>query len=256
MRPVLGQSYDLRDFVKTTLPKQWSDDWYRINNGGKECKVEIVDGRLRVSKLPVWSGVTPWAIGQDSLLCVNYGEFGGGIFYKPADPARRKFFVNGQEGPSQKAFFGGLMIPPTNPVAKRLKDYLLVVNGNINRMFYYKDSVYYFTGYTVAQGKAFGNIASLDLRNGMFTLRSVAKLNDNPVVECVDGDRLWIVTEGGALLKYENGQVTEIFGSTSALFPNSMVADGKGMLYVGLRGGYLAVDVTGKEYSFYEYRGH
>jgi extradiol dioxygenase family protein len=255
----LGQTYDLKDFVKAPPPVPGSVQYTQLMQKPQWYQVEVVDGQLRVNAMPRSSDAIPCMIGTDSLLFVNYGEFGGGIFYKPSDTARRNFFVNGQQGPSGKAFFGGLMIPKTNPLAIQLRSYLLVANGDMNAVLHYKDSLFYFTGYTLTMGNSEGAIFSLDLHGNQFTITRINRMHDNPRVGVVDGDRIWIETSNGAVLKYEDGQVTTLIEPMEwldYLSPQSMTTDGHGTLYLGMGGGYMTVDTATKAWSFFRYTGN
>jgi hypothetical protein len=248
-----AQPMDLARFRETKPPMPYTPEWYRLNNGGNDFAVELAGEAFSVYRTR-YENAIPWTLGKDSLLCVNYGEFGGGIFYLPADTLHRQFWVNGHPGPSQRAFFGGLMIPPWNPLSVRLKRYQLVCNGNIMAIVKFKDSVYYLTGYSLP-GNGRGFLNSLHLANDSFQLAEVADLPDMPLAALADGGRLWIATEN-ALLLYENGAIRRFFDHLwwMGLGPNSMVMGMDGKLYVGLRGGYAAVDVGKGEMVFYEWQ--
>jgi hypothetical protein len=249
--------FPLSDFTAVVPPRSYTPDWYLLNHSAFELKVAMVDGELRITRKhydPALSPAVTFSLpGGDSLMGVNMGEFGGGLYYKPRDSTHAAFFVNGMRGPSAKTFFRGLMIPPSNPLNQRLKGYLLVANANVQGIFEYKDSLFYLDG-LAHMGLVIGGLYSLEVREDSFTIHRVADLKDCPLAYLVDGPRLWIATLKSLLL-VENGQVEKVFDDLfwDGVYPNSMCKGMNGELYIGLRSGYARVDVGLHQLTYYKY---
>jgi hypothetical protein len=161
--------------------------------------------------------------------------------------------VNGRLGASPPAFFGGLMVPPTNPIVQRIKGFSLLVNGQVMDIFKYKDSLFFIEG-LAHMGLSFGALYSLELRNDSFFIAKTMAFDDAPQAMRADGDRLWVATLQRFYL-IENGQKTAIFNHLFwyALYPNSIAVGPDGYIYVGHRGGYSRIDPVKKELVFYQY---
>ena len=217
-----AQEFPLSDFSPARIPQVYDSDWYQLPGNG-------------------------------ALMGVNMGEFGGGLYYKPADSSHPVFYVNGKPGPTAQSFFRGLMVPPTNPIQQRLKGYSLIANGNVVGIFQYKDSLFYLDG-LAHMGLTIGRLYSLIVKRDSFTIARVADLGDCPMAYLADGPRLWIVTMQGLLL-VENGQENQILSHVfwEGLYPNSICMDATGTLYVGLRGGYAKVDVKTRQVMFFHF---
>jgi hypothetical protein len=105
-----GQSIALTDFKIADTPGVNTDAWQRLTNSVvNDFAVSMDGGQLQIRRYKE-EDVMELDLPQGRLLGVNYGEFGGGLYYKPAD-STRPFFVNGRRGASSPAFFLGLMVP-------------------------------------------------------------------------------------------------------------------------------------------------
>jgi hypothetical protein len=248
-----AQEFPLSDFSPARIPQVYDSGWYQLNNSKYEIKVEWKDGAARISRWKYSPEVDYSLPGKGSLMGVNMGEFGGGLYYKPADSLDSVFYVNGKPGPTQQSFFRGLMIPLANPLHQRLKGYSRIANGNVLGIFQYKDSLFYLDG-LAHMGVVIGGLYSLVVKSDSFAIARVADLGDCPRAYLADESRLWIVTMQG-LLVVENGQVDRILGHVfwNGLYPNSICLDPKGTLYVGLRGGYAKVDEKTWHVLFFKY---
>ena len=116
-----AQEFPLSDFSPARIPQVFDSGWYQLNNSKYDIKVEWKDGAARISRWKHSPELDYSLPGNGSLMGVNMGEFGGGLYYKPADSLDSVFYVNGKPGPTQQSFFGGLMIPLANPIRQRLK---------------------------------------------------------------------------------------------------------------------------------------
>jgi len=250
---VRAQELPSSDFSSARIPQVYDSGWYQLNRSGYEIKVERKDGSLKLSRWKYSPDVYYSLPGNGSLMGVNMGEFGGGLYYKPADSLHPVFYVNGKAGPTQQSFFRGLMVPATNPLHQRLKGYSLIANGNVKGIFRYKDSLFYLDG-LAHMGLVIGGLYSVVVKSDSFSVARVADLGDCPMAYLVDGPRLWIVTMQG-LLEIENGQETRILSHVfwEGLYPNSICAGEVGTLYIGFRGGYAEVNVKTGQVSFFKY---
>lgn len=249
-----AQEFSLSDFSPARISQVYDSDWYQLNHSKYEIKVEWKDGAARISSWKYSPDVHYSLPGNGTLMGVNMGEFGGGLYYKPADSLHPVFYVNGRPGPTQQSFFRALMVPPTNPIHQQLKGYSLIANGNVVGIFQYKDSLFYLDG-LAHMGLVIGGLYSLVVSRDSFTVVRVADLGDCPMAYLADGPRLWIVTMQG-LLMVENGQVSRLFSHVfpDGLYPHSICLGATGTLYVGLRGGYAEVNVKTRQVGFFKFR--
>ena len=248
-----AQEFPLSDFSPARIPQVNDSAWYQLSHSKNEMKVEWRDGAARISSWKYSPEVDYSLPGKGSLMGVNMGEFGGGLYYKPADSRDSVFYVNGKTGPTQRSFFRGLMVPLANPIHQRLKGYSRIANGNVLGIFQYKDSLFYLDG-LAHMGLVIGGLYSVVVKRDSFAIARVADLGDCPLAYLADESRLWIVTMQGLLL-VENGQVNRILSHVfwNGLYPNSICLDPRGTLYVGLRGGYAKVDVKTWQVMFFKY---
>ena len=58
-----------------------------------------------------YNPVFKFPITEGTLLAINKGEWGGGLFFKPND-STKNYYVNGKPAGPQKDYFFGLMVHP------------------------------------------------------------------------------------------------------------------------------------------------
>src|ERR1700722_16229060 len=90
-----SQTYSEKDFVLSPLPKVGSEEWYKLNDPAEWFAVAVVDGRLQITKYQE-SDYKEIAIPAGKIKTFDFGEWGGGLYFKPADTLKKVFNVNGE----------------------------------------------------------------------------------------------------------------------------------------------------------------
>lgn len=106
---VFCQNYSLNDFKESSIPDIYSSDWYKLNSAtDKEFIFSVYSGKIKIEKFYDNSNFQ-YQFANGTLIAVNMGEFGGGLYYKPLDTSSfKKLFVNGKDVKSiRQTFFGG-----------------------------------------------------------------------------------------------------------------------------------------------------
>ena len=246
-----AQTYPLNRFKDTIPPNEWSDRWSKLNNS-RAFAVSYSNGQLSVSDDPRHSNTPTFALEDGELLGVDYGEWGGGLYYKPADTTRKTFYINGRPGPtSNDPFRGGLMIPKSNPLNERLKGRFLIARGNVKFIFPYHNCLFYMTG-LAHMGLNSGGLYRLGIQKDSFTVSLEMDFGEEPEAMAVYNDNIYIATFQGFCIvnKYGREQIfTKLFWG--GLYPTSMVVADEHHIYVGLRGGYALIDAPARKLTFY-----
>jgi len=248
-----AQTYPLNRFKDTIPPNEWSDMWYKLNNS-RAFAVSFSNGQLSVSDDPRRSNTTTFALKDGELLGVDNGEWGGGLYFKPADTTRKTFFINGRPGPtSNDPFRGGLMIPKSNPLNERLKGRFLIARGNVKFIFPYQNSLFYMTG-LAHMGLNSGALYRLGLQKDSFTVSMEEDFGEEPEAMTIYNDTIYIVTYEGFCMVNQRGKeqvFTKLFWG--GLYPGSIAIADEHHIYIGMRGGYSVIDLPARQLKFYQY---
>ena len=250
----VAQTYPLNRFKDTVPPNEWSDRWYKLNNSPRAFMVSLPGGQLSVSNDTLRSNTTTFALKDGELLGVDYGEWGGGIYYAPADTTRKTFFINGRPGPTiNDPFRGGLMIPKSNPLNERLRGRFLVARGNVKFIFPYNDSLFFMTG-LAHMGLNYGALYRLGIQKDSFTVSKSIDFNDAPMAMTVYNNTIYIATYQGFYIVNKQGKeqiITKLF--RGGLYPGSIAIADEHHIYVGMRGGYSVIDLPARQLKFFQY---
>lgn len=191
-----GQSYSLNDFEECKIPELNSKEWSEFNQStDKEFVFSLYSGKIQVSKYK-YVPYTEFHILIGSLIGVDMGEWGGGLYYRPKD-STKTFFVNGKNGKNiLPKFFGGLMIPDRNPINKVIKDCKLIQSGNVRFVFGFKDSIYLLRGLAHG-GLNFGSLWTLRCNSDSFFISKTLNMEDAPSAMCIYEDCIYIAGNKG-----------------------------------------------------------
>lgn len=249
----IGQVVLLSKFKEIPLPIKESKELYQLNNSGSDFKVAIVEGELHISKYK-YTAVSELRIAEGTLLGINYGEWGGGLFYQPVDTTKSNFFVDGKAAPIMNdPFRMGLMIRENDPVKKVINGSIQLKNGNIHSLFRYRDSVYTVEG-LAHMVTSEGAINKLDYNDGKFTISRKIDLGDAPMAVGESKRGIVIATLNHFYL-VNNWKKEAVFKDLfwCLLYPNSVVEADDDILFLGMRGGYSMINLKEGSIKFFQY---
>jgi hypothetical protein len=247
-----GQSYSLLDFEECSIPKRDSPDWYKLNHAtDKEFYVIVDSGKLVISK-SYGNESVEYSLSNGKLIGIDMGEFGGGLYFKPIDSNLTKIFVNGKDGSKiQPDFLGGLMVPHSNPVNQKIKNFFLLKSGNVSSVLSFNDSVYFLGG---MQNLGLGAAFKLSNENDSFFISKKVDFYDAPLAAATSDHFIYIATENSFCIldQYLNKKLLFENLFWHGLYPNSVAVLDDRNIYVGMRGGYVKINIPKMELKLYK----
>lgn len=217
---LIGQSYSVNDFEETNPPKVFSSEWFPINHSKKEFNVSVENGEL-IIKDYIYTSKTEFQISGGKLVGINNGEWGGELFFLPSGPNEKRVDIK---------------------------------EGKINLIFELNGKIYFIENLTDYMSSR-GALYQLDSKDGKFTYKKILDFEDSPQAFSIYKDEILIAT-------YENFYVFKdfkkdiVFKDTfwSGLYPNSIAVVDKKIVYMGIRGGYVKLNLIDKKFIFYKYK--
>jgi hypothetical protein len=211
-----AQTFSVSDFVETKPPKVDSKEWYKLNYG-MDFRVLDDKNSLQIEKAPQES-TSSLAAFNGTLVGVDHGEWGGELTY----------VANGKKG-------------------------ITVKQGNVKFLFEYKGQVYFIE--SLAHGLYNGGaLFRLLLKGTSIEYEKVMDFDDAPQAMLIYGGDL-LIASFGSFCRIHNFDKETIFKDTfwESLYPNSLITLNNN-IYMGIRGGYVRIDLKSKGFVFYEYK--
>lgn len=248
-----GQNYSLNDFEECKIPEMDSKEWYDFNHSSdKEFVFTLESGKIKVSKHK-YSSYVEYDIPNGKLIGINMGEFGGGLYYRQKK-ANKIFYVNGKNGNDiQPRFFGGLMVPETNPITQVLKDCKLLQSGNVQFIFGIKDSIYLLGGLS-HMGLNSGGLYTIKYNTDNFFISGALNIEDAPSAMSIYKDCIYLAGSKGFYIIDKDLKLKTIFDNLFwyGLYPTSVVVLDKKNVFVTIRGGYVKINPEEKKMKLYK----
>mgnify|MGYP003575437454 CR=1 FL=1 len=249
-----SQTYTPDDFQQMDAPLPMTPEWFKLN--GKvdhQIKVSLSNGNVQFSHFE-WEKDTSneYTLACGKLIAINQGEFGGGLYFEPLKP-NSKVLINGKKSRVENdPWRGGLMVPETNPVLKRIANSVLLKNGIVNSIFSFKDSLYFLEGLSHLSS-SYGILFRLGFEGTSFSISKVFDIGDAPSTYGIYRDTLLLVTRSGLYIIDEKMQKITILKDCfwQGLYPNSVAIRDMEHIYIGMRGGYALVNIRSKEVQFF-----
>ena len=215
----IGQIRIPDGFIETEPPKPSSKEWLSLNNGLRDMGVKIINGELQVNPIKEVQ-VCDLKIKGGLLRGINHGEFGGELIY----------------------------IPDAKP-QKPIK----IKSGNVKFLFLINNKVYFMEGLahmTIDEGALF----EIDTASRPFSYKKVLDFESDPEAYAVFHNELLIATYGSFFI-VRNHEKQLIFKDLfwQSLYPNSIAVLNPENVFVGIRGGFVKLDLTNKSLKFYKY---
>jgi len=218
------------NFVKAPPPKVWSDDWYRLNYSS-EFSVSIVNNELHIEKIVPFRNATK---GKDDeidlptgiLKGTDGGEFGGCLMFYPKDTSKTAVKVS---------------------------------RGNFKKIFRLDNKIYALAG-TAHMSLDMGGMLEIDrgmpgidTADNNFSIKNVINFYDSPEAYSIHNDSLFIATFKGFFV-VKNLKKSTIFTDMfwEALYPNSVAVLNAENIFVGIRGGFVKLNIINKSFEFYK----
>jgi hypothetical protein len=206
------------EFVETIPPKVSSPEWFKLNYSNNEFGVKNVNGKLEIKKVKE-NHEYDLKLPNGTLTAIDHGEFGGTLTFFPIDSTKKS---------------------------------VLIKEGNINFIFYFKDKIYFIEG--LAHGESsVGALFSLDTAEQIFKYQKILDFEDAPEAFAIFEGKFLVVTHANFYI-VKDFQKELIFKDTfwDSLYPNSIATFDNANIFVGMRGGIVKIDLTAKSFRFYK----
>jgi hypothetical protein len=217
----LGQTIPESDFAKSVIPMYSTDAWYTLSMSNNEFSVANKNGKLEITKVKQNDKCT-LVMAKGNLYGWDGGEFGGKLTYKPADGSK-----------------------PT----VHIKD------GNIKYIFSLNDSIYFIEGLAHLSTNE-GAMYKLDTAGGKFTYSKILSFYDAPEAFAMYNDMLLIAGHQNFYIIHKNIMAEILLQNMfwRGLYPNSIAVIDDKHVYIGIRSGYVKLNLKNKEIVFYKYK--
>lgn len=219
------------NFVKESPPKVWSDDWYKLNNSSNAFSVKIIDNKLEVEKV-VPATLTSKVKDDEVVLPTGIlkgtdgGEFGGSLMFYPKDTSKTAIKIS---------------------------------RGNFKKIFRLDNKIYALAG-TAHMGLDMGGMLQIDrgmpgidTADNNFVIKNVINFYDSPEAYSIHNDSLFIATFKGFFVVKDlkkSAIFTDMFWE--ALYPDSVAVLNAENIFVGIRGGFVKLNIVNKSFEFYK----
>jgi hypothetical protein len=224
------QSFKIPDnFVEYPQPNDSiPNSLTELNHSAFNIEVLLVNGELRAQKIDYSKVVCEddcyckLKIKDGTLKGINNGEWGGVLYYEPDN---------------------------VDELNVRIK------KGNIKYLFEMQDSLYAIEGlahFLTSRGALF----QLHRSGNVFNYSKILDFDDAPAVFLRRGSKLFIAGSGSFFIL--NGLRKEVVFEKlfwRELYPNSMVALDDDTFFVGIRSGFVQLNLKAKKITFYKYTG-
>jgi len=249
-----AQTYSSGDFVKIPIPVAEGNKWLEYNQSALiPFEVSTVNGQLKISK---WKYISTdvYRMPEGMFLAVDEGEFGGGLYYKPDDSTKTRFYIDGKPtSTNENLTYYRLVLKDKNIPAQTAGKYLSVCGGHVKKFFVYRDSLYFIEGID-HMGFDSGALCKLECKGDSFKVVELLTFEDAPHAICVYGDKILIATFRNFYV-IENWHKELMFDHIFwyGFNPNSIAVDKDEKVYVGMFGFYTKIDLKKRIMELYKY---
>ncbi len=216
----VGQTYTKSDFFKIDPPLYSSDEWYQLNTSTNEFSVFNQNGKLVITKAKS-NTYTQFKLPTGKLIGTDNGEFGGQLKFIPKD----------------------------TPKVSRL-----IKTGNIKLIFQLKDTIYFIEGFAHLSVNN-GALYRLDTSNRAFTCTEIIGFEDAPEAFAIYRNTILIASHESFYIIHDGFKKEVLLSNIfwRSLYPNSIAVIDEKHVYIGIRSGYVKLNLKTKELTFYKY---
>jgi hypothetical protein len=249
-----AQNYSLDDFEEISLPVPYNKLWYELNNKGDQSfKVSIINGNLQINKEGQNRSPVKYKVASGNLIGEDHGEFGGGLFYEPADTNVKQVVVNGKLAAANgDAFIMGMAFVGKYKSARA--KLIPVKRGNVKAIFDYKGSFYTVEG-LAHMSSNYGSFTRVEIKENDIAYKDVLKLDDAPMAYAIHRGAIYLATfERFYIIRDWKPQLIADKLFWQALYPNSVAVKNSKHIYFGMRAGYAMVNADSGKVTFYRFK--
>lgn len=233
------------DFVESSMPAkmaygiiEYQKDWLDLSSS-KACNIEFINDSLRLKNTKSSNHLKKIELKAfDGLLFANYnGHFDRKLEY----------------------------------ISNKNKDSKIEINsGNITSIFEFNDKIYFIESnlivikrneHVYSKTKDFrigsrnASLYEIYMANGDFVTKKVGDFDENPYVMKIFNDKIFFASYSNFYV-LENMEIklklADIYWS--GLYPNSIAVKNEENIFVGIRGGFVKIDLTTRKIIFYKYQ--
>lgn len=216
---ICSLTYPADKFKITTPPAPYSSEWYALNYSRREFYVNVEHQQLIVRDSGSWSQ-TELILPKGKLIGTDRGEWGGQLQFFSSNTANKPIHI---------------------------------ASGNIKTIFVYRDSIYYIEG-LAHMSLNDGTMCRVDTTGGKFRSVKVLEFDDAPMTCTVFGDSIYLATYQNFYLIH-GYDVVKCFDHQfwASLYPTSIAVSNPQNVYMGMRSGYIQMDLSKRDYRFFKY---
>ncbi len=246
------EDYSISDFSPISLNSVFDSSWSKLNSSNYSIEVYKISGKIKFRKF----NHTKYKI-VDALpgrfISINRGEFSGGLFFKPIESKLDSITCNNLKVTIVDTNSNILFMKPANPLRKMILGYANLMRGNFKEFLKFGGELYVLSGLSHLSINE-GAIHKISVQNSNFIIEEVINLENEPYaykilkksVLLACDNKLYKITKD---LKYET-----ILNKTlwEGLEPTSLEVYKKKLIYIGITGGFVTVNLTNKSVNFYK----
>jgi len=215
-----GQQYDKSEFIQIDPPPKSSKGWYVLNHSNNAFSVDLKNGKLKITQFE-HKKTTELNLKTGKLKGTDRGEWGGKLEYIPSKASEKTIDIK---------------------------------KGNIKFIFQLNNQIYFIEGLahlSINKGALF----KLENQGGDFRYSKVLDFDDAPEALAIKNNKLFIATHSGFCSVDKKLKKKLAFKDMfwAGLYPNSIAVVSEREVYVGMRSGYLKLNLKNKSIKFYKY---
>jgi len=250
-----AQTIPLTEFSSIKISKFGKKEWVDLRpNSNQSYVVSVSNNNLLIYNSEPVQSIKQFTYTHGKLFAIDAGEWGnGGLYYRPNDSLKIDFYVNGYQKSifkfqnDLKRTFGNDTLVNKLMAGKQLQ--IAAENTVLITPYTY--------GWLVGQGLHHGttnegSLSSLTLKNDSINFQKLYHLDACPAASTLSEDRIYVVTSY-SIYVLKNMKQELVFNHIfpEGLMPNSIAVLNEKTIFIGLRGGYAAVDLRTKKVKIY-----
>ena len=216
-----AQQYRESDFEQTEAPPKNSTEWSKLNHSNDEFSVEIQKGKLILTKAK-YKDKTDLELMEGKLKGVSRGEWGGQLQFVPNNSSKKSIHIK---------------------------------KGNIEFIFKLNNQIYFIEGLAHLSAN-YGALFHLENNNNNFKYIKIIDFEDAPEAFAINNDKVFIASHSGFYTIDDNIKKEIVFQNMfwSSLYPNSIAVLNDSEVYMGIRSGYIKLNLNNKTFKFYKFK--
>ncbi|GAA0893258.1 hypothetical protein GCM10009122_29370 [Fulvivirga kasyanovii] len=218
-QPLFRQSFNRSDFTYAEPPEKGSPAWYELNYA-QGFSVNTENRSLQINEVEP-KRPAAWDLDHGKLRGIDHGEWDGRLEFIFRDPS---------------------------------KEPVLIKTGNIKFVFRFRQQIFFIEG-LAHLGYNQGAMFRLKCLADTFEYEKVCDFEDAPQAILVKDDKIFIASYSGFYIVDDSFEKKVLIKDAfwGGLYPNSIAVVGD-KLYIGIRGGYIQLDVDDKAFKLFKFK--